>query len=84
MVDSFFGTPDVHVVIDSLAFTDGVHTHTFENTLDWLDEVSWARVVAGFHFLHSVEDGAKLGESVAQHVTRTSFQRERHERERRE
>jgi hypothetical protein len=83
MVESFFGTPEVHVVIDSLAFTDGVHTHTFENTGDWLDEVSWARVVAGFHFLHSVEDGAKLGESVAQHVTRTSFQRESHERERR-
>jgi len=79
MVESFFGTPEVHVVIDSLAFTDSVHTHTFENTGDWLDEVSWARVVAGFHFLHSVEDGAKLGESVAQHVTRTSFRREHHE-----
>ena len=76
LVADFFGTPKVHFVVDSLAFTDGVHTHTFENTGDWLDEVSWARVFAGFHFLHSLEDGAKLGESVAQHVTRTSFRRE--------
>ncbi len=76
LVEDFFGTPKVHVVVDSLAFTDGIHTHTFENTADWLDEVSWARVVAGFHFLHSVQDGAKLGESVAEHVNRTSFRRE--------
>jgi hypothetical protein len=73
LVEDYFGTPKVHVVIDSLAFTGVVHTHTFENTADWLDEVSWARVLAGFHFLHSVEDGSKLGESVAQHVNRTSF-----------
>jgi hypothetical protein len=76
LVADFFGTSKVHVVVDSLAFKDGVHTHTFENTLEWLDEVSWARVFAGFHFLHSVEDGAKLGESVAQHVNQTSFRPE--------
>jgi len=79
LVEDFFGTDKVHVVIDSLAFSDGIHTHTFENTSDWLDEVSWARVFAGFHFLHSLNDGAKLGQSVAQHVNRTSFRREHHE-----
>jgi hypothetical protein len=79
LVEDFFGTPKVHVVVDSLAFTDGVHTHTFENTADWLDEVYWARVFAGFHFLHSLQDGAKLGESVAQHVNRTSFQPVHHD-----
>jgi len=79
LVEDFFGTPQVHVVVDSLAFTDGIHTHTFENTADWLDEVSWARVLTGFHFLHSLQEGAKLGESVAQHVSRTSFRREHHE-----
>jgi len=77
LVEDFFGTAKVHVVVDSLAFTDGVHTHTFENTADWIDEVSLARVVAGFHFLHSVQDGAKLGEAVAEHVKRTNFRRER-------
>ena len=79
LVEDFFGTPKVHVVVDSLAFTDGIHTHTFENTADWLDEVSWARVFAGFHFLNSLQDGAKLGESVAEHVKRTSFRREHHD-----
>ena len=79
LVEDFFGTPKVHVVVDSLAFTDGVHTHTFENTADWLDEVSWARVFAGFHFLHSLQEGSKLGESVARHVSRTSFGREHHD-----
>jgi len=77
LVADFFGTSKVQVVVDSLAFKDGVHTHTFENTTDWLDEVSWARVFAGFHFLHSLKDGAQLGESVAEHVNRTSFGRER-------
>ena len=76
LVEDFFGTPKVHIVIDSLVFKDGVHTHTFENTADWLDEVKWARVFAGFHFLHSLDDGAKLGQSVAQHVDKTSFRRE--------
>ena len=79
LVEDFFGTAKVHVVVDSLVFTDGVHTHTFENTADWLDEVSWARVFAGFHFLHSLQDGSKLGESVAEHVKRTSFRREHRE-----
>ena len=79
LVADFFGTPNVNLVVDSLAFTDGVHTHKFVNTSDLLDEVSWARVFAGFHFLHSVQDGAKLGESVADHVNRTSFRREHHD-----
>ena len=30
-------------------------------------------------FTHSVQDGAKLGESVAEHVNRTSFRREHRE-----
>ena len=76
LVEDFFGTTRVHVVIDSLVFKDGVHTHTFENTREWLDEVYWARVFAGFHFLHSLDDGSKLGESVAEHVNRTSFRPE--------
>ena len=79
LVADFFGTSKVNVVVDSLAFTDGVHTHKFANTADWLDEVSWARVFAGFHFLHSLQDGSKLGESVAEHVNRTSFRREHHD-----
>jgi hypothetical protein len=68
LVEDFFGTRKVHFVVYSTAFSDGVHTHTFENTTDWLDEVYWARIFAGFHFHHSLEDGAALGRQVATQV----------------
>jgi hypothetical protein len=73
LIASFFGTTRVHVVTDSLAFTDGVHQHVFEDTRDWMDEVFWARMYAGFHFYHSLEAGRQLGETVAQGVARNHF-----------
>ena len=73
LVASFFGTTRVHVVTDSLAFTDGTHQHVFEDTRDWMDEVFWARIYAGFHFYHSLEAGRQLGETVAQGVARHHF-----------
>src|SRR3954453_13209642 len=33
------GTRKVHVEVNSTVFSNGVHTHTFENTADWLNEV---------------------------------------------
>jgi hypothetical protein len=73
LIASFFGTTRVHVVTDSLAFTDRVHQHVFEDTRDWMDEVFWARIYAGFHFYHSLEAGRQLGETVAQGVARNHF-----------
>jgi hypothetical protein len=73
LVASFFGTTKVHVRTDSKAFTDSVHQHTFEDTRDWLDEVFWARIYAGFHFHHSLEVGRDLGESVANEVVKSHF-----------
>jgi hypothetical protein len=75
LVADFFGTRKVHVVVDSTAFNDGVHTHTFENTLDWLNEVYWARIFAGFHFHHSLDDGAMLGRRVAAQLLENHFRR---------
>src|SRR5262252_855704 len=49
LIEDFFKTSKVHIVVDSLVFTDGVHTHSFEDTHDLLDEVLWARILAGFH-----------------------------------
>jgi hypothetical protein len=66
LIADFFGTTKVHVVTDSLAFTDGIHQHVFEDTRDWMDEVFWARIYAGFHFYHSLE-------TVAQGVARNHF-----------
>ena len=59
--------------MDSTAFQDGTHTHTFEDTRDFMDEVFWARMYAGFHYYHSLEDGQRLGETVARAILRNHF-----------
>ncbi len=69
----FFGTTHVHLATDSLAFTDSVHHHVFEDTRDLMDEVFWARIYAGFHFHHSLEVGRQLGETVAQELMQNYF-----------
>jgi hypothetical protein len=73
LIEGYFRTPKVHLVVDSLAFTDGVHTHVFENTNDLFTEVFWARIYAGFHFYHSLEDGGTLGHRVAEQLLRRHF-----------
>jgi hypothetical protein len=74
LVTDLFGTQKVQVVVDSLAFSDGVHTHTFESTADWLDEVFWARIYAGFHFHHSLQDGVEIGQRVSRQLFENNFQ----------
>jgi hypothetical protein len=73
LVADFFGTTRVQIPTDSKAFTDGVHQHKFQDTRDWMDEVFWARIYAGFHFHHSLEVGRQLGENVAEGVARSHF-----------
>jgi hypothetical protein len=73
LIADFFGTTRVAIAIDSKAFTDGLHQHTFTDTRDLMDEVFWARIYAGFHFYHSLEAGRQLGQSVAGQVVRNHF-----------
>jgi hypothetical protein len=75
LIKDYFGTSRVRIVVDSLAFTDGVHTHTFENTHDLFKEVFWARIYAGFHYHHSLEDGGRLGRKVSKQLIHESFRR---------
>ncbi|MBZ5619646.1 MAG: vanadium-dependent haloperoxidase [Acidobacteriia bacterium] len=75
LIASFFGTTRVNVLVDSKAFTDGAHQHTFKDTRDLMDEVFWARIYAGFHYYHSLEAGRQLGETVAQELVRNYFRR---------
>ena len=77
LVEDFFGSRKVRVVVDSTAFSDGVHMHVFDTTTHWFDEVYWARILAGFHFHHSLEDGGFLGRQVAAHVFMNHFRRKR-------
>lgn len=80
LVADYFGTRKVHVTISSSVFSDGVHTHTFEDTGDWLNEVYWARMFAGFHFNHSLQDGGQLGKQVAHQLFANYFLPERDDR----
>ena len=73
LIADYFGTSQVHIVVDSLSFKDGTHIHTFENTHDFFDEVFWARVYAGFHYYHSLVDGGELGRKVAAQLERRYF-----------
>jgi hypothetical protein len=73
LVASFFGTNKVHITVTSGGFSDGVHTHTFEDTRNWLNEVYWARIFAGFHFSRSIQDAQELGRQVATQLFRTRF-----------
>jgi hypothetical protein len=79
LVADFFGTRRVRIVVDSTAFSDGVHTHMFDSTANWFDEVYWARILAGFHFHHSLEDGGAIGRQVAAQVFANHFRRKRHQ-----
>lgn len=73
LVADFFGGTKVHVLMDSTVFTDSVHQHVYEDTRDWMDEVFWARIYAGFHFHHSLEVGSGIGASVAAGVAQQHF-----------
>jgi hypothetical protein len=77
LIAGYFGTTKVHIVTDSLAFADGTHKHTFEDTRDLIDEVMWARMYTGFHFYSSVRDASELGSTVARDLLRTHFGRRR-------
>lgn len=71
----FFGTHKVHFVVDSLV----THTtHTFENTNDLVKEVENARIYAGFHYRHSVNDGRILGGKVASQLLKKFFRKVKH------
>ncbi len=64
---NFFETPHVTLVV-----TSGVTgtTHTFTNTKDLETEVENVRIYAGFHYHHSVVQGAVLGMKVVDEVSR--------------
>ncbi len=69
---NFFENPNVTLVVTSSVTNT---THTFANTRDLEAEVENARIYAGFHYHHSVVQGAELGKKVADQVSRDFFQR---------
>jgi hypothetical protein len=73
VIRDYFKTRKVRIIVDSLVFGDGVHTHTFENTRDLFREVFLARIYAGFHYRHSLVDGGELGRQVAHQLNARHF-----------
>ncbi len=73
-LETYFGTPDIHLTVTS-AVTNT--THTFNNVHELEREVEGARIYAGFHFHHSLEQGFLLGHKVSQNVTENFFEPKR-------
>ena len=76
-LENFFGTPNVKFSVSSAA----THTtHTYNNVGQLETEAYWARIYAGFHYRHSLDEGFKLGHRVAKQLNENFFQ-PRHEDE---
>jgi hypothetical protein len=70
-LENFFGTPNVKFSVNSAV----THTtHTYNNVRQLEAEAYWARIYAGFHFRHSLDEGFKLGHLVAKQLNQNFFQ----------
>jgi len=70
-LENFFGTPNVKFSVNSAA----THTtHTYYNVGQLETEAYWARIYAGFHYRHSLDEGFKLGHRVAEQLNQNFFQ----------
>jgi hypothetical protein len=70
-LQNFFGTPNVKFSVNS-AVTQT--THTYNNVGQLEAEAYWARIYAGFHYRHSLDEGFKLGHQVAKQLNKNFFQ----------
>ena len=70
-LSAFFGTDRVPFSLDS-RITGA--TRTYERFHEVAKEVNWARVLVGFHFRNSDQEGSALGQKVGRFVTDSLFQ----------
>jgi hypothetical protein len=70
-LEGFFGTPDVGLIVSSTVTNT---THTFTHISQLQREVFGARIYAGFHYRHSLEQGFLLGHRVAGRLLDDYFQ----------
>jgi hypothetical protein len=69
-LELYFHTPHVQLTVNSSVTGT---THTFTDVRDLEDEVRRARIYAGFHYRHSLNEGLKLGHRVAEQSNREFF-----------
>jgi hypothetical protein len=70
---AFFGTDRVEFTLDS-RIAGAPHEYTFERFGDAVKSVNRARVLAGFHFRNSDQEGTVLGRDVGRYVNDHFFQ----------
>ena len=71
-LDAFFGTDKVRFTLDSRV--TGTDARTYERFQDVVKDVDRARVLAGFHFRNSDQEGSNLGRHVGSYVADHYFQ----------
>jgi PAP2 superfamily len=67
VAETVFGTLEIPEVSMTSATMPGV-THRWSNLCDYADEVSQARIWAGFHYRFSVRVGQDMGRKIGQYV----------------
>jgi hypothetical protein len=72
VVEAMLGGADVPEVAMTSATAPGV-THRWSNLKAYADEVSEARIWAGFHYRFSTRVGQEMGRKIGEHVVRNAM-----------
>jgi hypothetical protein len=75
LIADYFGREHVRITLTSSIA--GTVPHVYGDTDDIIDEVVWARVYGGMHYLTSGKHGVIIGRKVAQLIASDYFQAER-------
>ncbi len=70
-LDAFFGTDGIPITLDSRVTST---TREYARLHDVVRDVDWDRVLAGFHFRNSDQQGTNLGRKVGDYVVANFFQ----------
>jgi hypothetical protein len=73
VAEAVFGTADVPEIAMTSSTAPGV-THRWSNLRAYADEVSEARIWAGFHYRFSTRVGQEMGRKIGQYVARNVMQ----------
>ena len=73
VAETVLGSADVPEVTMTSSSAPGV-THRWTNLRAYTDEVSLARIYAGFHYRFSTQVGQEMGRKIAGHIVQTVMQ----------
>jgi hypothetical protein len=73
VLESVLGSADIPEVAMTSATAPGI-THRWTNVWAYSDEVSLARIWAGFHYRFSTQIGQEMGRQIGRHVVQNTMQ----------